>query len=279
MGDREHHLWGVRLDDIAIEDLREKLRSSLGAERPIIVVTPNPEFLMMARADETYRDVLNRADLSVPDGVGLRYAIAAHSEDRLNNRHIGVDVVELLAGIAQETSASFVLLGGFHPFLERARQYFTMQHQGLRCTAINPGFVPDELGVDLVSHNVIHQLEVIDAKIIAVGLGRGRGRGQGKQERYLHELAAKFPQARIIIGVGGAIDYFGSAVSRAPKLWRNLGFEWLWRIGAEPWRIRRVGNAVIVFPILIAWDTLTSGQFIAATRRVFQELSLLFRKV
>lgn len=277
MDDREHRIWGVRIDDIDNDTLVRRCADMLTGSRPMIIVTPNPEFLMMARSDESYRDVLNRADVSIPDGVGLRYAVAAQSNARLQHRHIGVDAVEMLAGIAHEHAVPFVLLGGFHPFLERARQYFATQYPGIHCTAINPGFVPDERGVDLVTQNVLHQLQVVDAKIIAVGLGRGRGQGRGKQERYLHELAAKFPSARIIIGVGGAIDYFGSAVSRAPKAWRSLGFEWLWRIGAEPWRIRRVGNAVVVFPILVAWDTLKSGNFLAATRRVFHEISLLFR--
>lgn len=91
------------------------------------------------------------------------------------------------------------------------------------------------------------------------------------------ELAQKYPQARVIIGVGGAIDYFGSMVSRAPKLWRKYGFEWLWRLGAEPWRSWRIFNAVVVFPILVAWDTLRNGKFLSACRFVAKDLISHFR--
>ncbi len=251
----------------------------MNGDRPHLVVTPNPEFLMTARNNQEYRALLQLADLSVPDGVGLQYAVAALHKDRLRYRHSGVDVVEVLATIAVETSSSFVLLGGLHPFLERARQYFATQYPGVFCTAINPGFVADVIDQPLVSQNVIHQLTVCDAKIIAVALGRGRGAGLGKQERFMQELATKYPSARIIIGVGGAIDYFGSAVSRAPKMWRKIGLEWLWRLGAEPWRARRIFKAAVTFPIQIAWDTLRSGQFISACQRVLQEIILHFRKV
>ena len=279
MTDRVHTVWGVKLDDIDDVALHDRLTQFVNSDRAHIVVTPNPEFLLTARKRDGYKSLLALADLSVPDGVGLQYAIAALSEQRLEHRHMGVDVVEVLAKISVETSSSFVLLGGMHPFLERARQYFATQYPGVSCTAINPGFIPDVDDQPLVSQNVIHQLQVADAKIIAVALGRGRGAGLGKQERFMKELAEKYPSARIIIGVGGAIDYFGSAVSRAPKLWRQYGLEWLWRLGSQPWRVRRICNAVVVFPILIAWDTLRSGQFIPACRRVFREIGLHFRKI
>ncbi|MCR4312433.1 MAG: WecB/TagA/CpsF family glycosyltransferase [Candidatus Uhrbacteria bacterium] len=279
MTDNVHAVWGVPLHDLTDDELRARLADFLRGERAHIVVTPNPEFVMTARKNEDYRILLANADMSVPDGIGLRFAVAALSQDRLRHRHSGVDVVEVLAELANATSSSFVFLGGMHPFLERARQYFATQYPGILCTAINPGFIPDVASDDLVSQNVIHQLLVSDAKIIAVALGRGRGAGLGKQERYMDELARKFPSARIIIGVGGAVDYFGSAVSRAPRFWRQYGMEWLWRLGAEPWRARRIANAIFVFPILVAWDTLRSGQFISACRRVFQEILLLFRKV
>lgn len=272
-----HDIWGVKLHDIGDDDLRAWICGALRDDRSHLIVTPNPEFLLAARQQSDYRELLNSADLSLPDGVGIRFAVAANG-GTLAHRHTGVETLELLAEIARDTSTSFVLLGGMHPFLERARLYFTTQYPGISCTAINPGLVPDVANTELVSQNVVHQLSVADAKVVAVALGRGRGVGRGKQERYMAELAKKFPDARIIIGVGGAVDYFGSAVSRAPKMWRKYGFEWLWRLGAEPWRAKRVARALLVFPILVAWDTLRSGQFIPACRRVANDLWSHFRR-
>jgi len=45
----------------------------------------------------------------------------------------------------------------------------------------------------------------------------------------------------ILIGVGGAVDYFSGAVRPPPKLIADIGFEWLWRVFQQPRsRIRRV---------------------------------------
>jgi N-acetylglucosaminyldiphosphoundecaprenol N-acetyl-beta-D-mannosaminyltransferase len=41
------------------------------------------------------------------------------------------------------------------------------------------------------------------------------------------------------MGVGGAFDYFSGTVSRAPKLIQRIGFEWLYRLARQPWRVKR----------------------------------------
>lgn len=44
------------------------------------VVTPNPEFILAAEKDADFRQVLNSADLVIPDGIGVVYSakILAH---------------------------------------------------------------------------------------------------------------------------------------------------------------------------------------------------------
>src|SRR6185503_11284770 len=44
---------------------------------------------------------------------------------------------------------------------------------------------------------------------------------------------------RIAIGVGGSLDYLAGYARRAPEWAQRLGLEWLFRLIAEPWRLRR----------------------------------------
>lgn len=44
---------------------------------------------------------------------------------------------------------------------------------------------------------------------------------------------------RIMVGVGGAFDYISGNIPRAPLLIRLIGFEWLFRLLVQPWRIKR----------------------------------------
>ncbi|OGG08636.1 hypothetical protein A2154_02370 [Candidatus Gottesmanbacteria bacterium RBG_16_43_7] len=45
--------------------------------------------------------------------------------------------------------------------------------------------------------------------------------------------------ALILMSVGGAFDYISGRLRRAPPWVRRAGFEWLWRLIAEPWRVKR----------------------------------------
>ena len=45
--------------------------------------------------------------------------------------------------------------------------------------------------------------------------------------------------AKVFMGVGGAFDYISGKIPRAPVFIRELGFEWLFRLVIQPWRIKR----------------------------------------
>jgi exopolysaccharide biosynthesis WecB/TagA/CpsF family protein len=168
------------------------------------------------------------------------------------------------------------LLGGDAFSLGQTKQYFTTQHPGVSIIGIDPGNIPDR-ETDLLPNPLLAKIRELGVCIVAVGLGRGKSARQGRQERVMREIAQDIATARIIIGVGGAIDFYGNAALRAPKIMQRLGFEWLWRLVQEPWRWRRVGNAVIVFPITVAWDTLKQARFWRACRNVAVENYRNFR--
>ena len=64
------------------------------------------------------------------------------------------------------------------------------------------------------------------------------GLGLPKQERWiarnLHRLNVK-----VAIGVGAAFSFHAETVARAPKWIGDAGFEWLWRLAAEPKKMWR----------------------------------------
>ena len=46
-------------------------------------------------------------------------------------------------------------------------------------------------------------------------------------------------QGIVCMGVGGAFDYLAEKVPRAPRFMQMIGFEWLFRLVHQPWRMRR----------------------------------------
>ena len=70
------------------------------------------------------------------------------------------------------------------------------------------------------------------AKIVTVAMGSPR------QEILMRDCRLVSPDA-LYMGVGGTYDVFTGHVKRAPKVWQNLGLEWLYRLLSQPSRITR----------------------------------------
>ncbi len=263
-----HEVFGVRFDDVSRENLTACLRIWLNEGDAHTVVTPNPEFLLEARGNAAFRELLNGSDLVLPDGVGIRYAVAALSDRTLTHRHTGADVLELLATLCAEQGKTLLLFGGLPGSAQSAADVFRRRSPRLRVIAFDPGQIdPSRLSSDL-----LQKLREAHPDVLAVALG------QGKQERFIREVAPHLPSLRIAIGVGGALDMLSGKRPRAPRWLRATGLEWLWRLIIEPKRARRIARAVFLFPAVVACATLKRRRFLHACRRVFAEVfDQLFR--
>jgi N-acetylglucosaminyldiphosphoundecaprenol N-acetyl-beta-D-mannosaminyltransferase len=65
--------------------------------------------------------------------------------------------------------------------------------------------------------------------------------GFPKQERFLLENKNAL-HIKAGIGIGGSFDVWAGALKRAPKVFRSFGLEWLYRLGQEPSRIKRIAT-------------------------------------
>ncbi|MBI2117865.1 WecB/TagA/CpsF family glycosyltransferase, partial [Candidatus Peregrinibacteria bacterium] len=75
--------------------------------------------------------------------------------------------------------------------------------------------------------------------------------GAPEQDLWIDRYLSAMPSVRVAMGIGGTLDFLAGVRKRAPALVQKLGFEWLWRLLNEPWRLRRIWNAVVVFPWLV----------------------------
>ncbi len=262
---RPVRLFGVVVQDLTLAEWRGLVESWFQEPRLHTIVTPNPEMILQARKDPSFAETLNRADASVPDGVGLQYAAAAFG-DRLEHRHAGVDLLKELAAICVTREQPLLLLGGKNGSAERAAQYLHGLYPGLNVHAYDPGPIEWHEGVWHLPPGLRDFLRVRRPAAVAIGLG------QGKQEAFAEDILADLPFVRVSIGVGGAFEMLAGALPRAPERWRRGGFEWLWRLWLEPRRFVRIFRAVVIFPAVVALATLKQRRFFRACTGVLQFL-------
>ncbi len=238
-------LMDVPIDGVTRDEAVRRARAMFDEPRMHLVTTPNPEMLVLAAKDERFRQALRKADLAVPDGIGLLY-VARLKGERLPERVSGADFAYDIAAIAAERNAGLFLLGGDPGSAEKAADALRARHPGIRIVgAMRGGKVgKDAEGNPLTDPSVLEAVRAAAPEVLFVAFGHG------KQERWITSAAASLPSVRLAMGVGGTLDFLAGAVPRAPSWLRKAGLEWLWRLIIQPWRIGRIWTAVFVFPFL-----------------------------
>jgi N-acetylglucosaminyldiphosphoundecaprenol N-acetyl-beta-D-mannosaminyltransferase len=91
---------------------------------------------------------------------------------------------------------------------------------------------------------VIDQINKVNPDILWVGLGLL------KQEQWIAAHQDKI-DASWIIGVGAAFDFLSDTIKRAPKVFREMGLEWFYRLVFEPRMfVRNIYSLSIFLPTL-----------------------------
>jgi len=67
------------------------------------------------------------------------------------------------------------------------------------------------------------------------------------QEKNIYHGLKNWPSVKLALAVGGSFDYITGRAKRAPKIFRQLGIEWLWRLIRQPRRLKRIYNATCIF--------------------------------
>ena len=237
---------GVQIDQKNHQECVEKVIEFLNTDSQHSIFTPNPEMLVMAASESYFREVLNSADLLLCDGKGVEFV----TQKKLH-RLSGVDFIEDICRVAAQENKKVFLLGtGSSEVLEKAKFELEDRHLGLEIVGMHEGVTlkMSEQGVEVQDRDthkkMLETIQKADPEILFVAFGHG------KQEMWIDEYLSKLPSVQIAMGVGGSFEFIAKKLPRAPKWMRSIGLEWLFRLMLQPKRIKRIWNAVVVFPVL-----------------------------
>lgn len=224
----KNNYLGVGITNETIEDILEYIENRLKKGPKFFIVTPNPEILVYASKNPTFKMILNEAEIALPDGTGLFLA----SILRLNpfkQRIPGVDFMKELC----EKPISIGLLGGKPGIADRVAQRLKVRNSHLKVEFVGEEWPTADEIKDLRLKNpksYLLNLKSIDILFVAFG--------HPKQEEWIYKNLDQLP-IKAAMGVGGSFDYISGEVKRAPFMVRAVGFEWLYRLIKQPWRFKR----------------------------------------
>ena len=220
-------ILGVKVDAVTMAQAVERVQELISARKPSIVATANAEMLMRATHDAELHQILNAAELVVPDGAGTVWA-AHHLGYEMPERVAGYDLVQELLKLAPKKSQRIFFFGSAPGIAEKAKAKAETLYPGIEIAGTRNGFftAADE-------PEIIAQIRNSRADILLAALG------VPKQEKWLaaHKSELNVP---VSIGVGGTLDVMAGAVRRAPKWMQRAKLEWLFRAMLQPSRAGRL---------------------------------------
>jgi N-acetylglucosaminyldiphosphoundecaprenol N-acetyl-beta-D-mannosaminyltransferase len=230
-------ILGIRIDGFSRENIEDWVRGALDGEpKQKFIATLNAEIILKGYRDKKYAAILNGADLNLCDGFGPRLASWVLGK-RIKSRYTGVDLVDFALKSAKERNFNVLVVAAKNS-LSRPEKI--------------ENSIKEKYGIQA-------QAEYFDERIFQGEAAKAAqivfsNFGAPEQEKFLSRNREKFPNAKILAGVGGTFDFLTGKMKRAPVWMRKIGIEWLFRFIQEPKRAKRIWSAVFVFPILAVFS-------------------------
>ena len=176
------------------------------------VVTINPEMISAAHSNSEFANIIDNADLIVPDGIGVELGlkILGHNVRRIAGIELGKELI-----IKFSKAGKKIAMVGAKPTI-----------------------------VDGAIENLKNEIAKTQPDLVLVALG------SPKQEFFIHSLKDRLPNATMI-GLGGSFDVWAGVVERAPEIYQKLGLEWLYRTIKEPQRFKRIFPTLPLFVLKV----------------------------
>lgn len=233
----------LRVESLTMDETLAAIECHLDKEGSALLQLAfvNADCVNVARRDSRYRQVVNRAGLVLPDGIGMRMAGRLLGQPFRQNVN-GTDLFPRLCQRLDARAGSVYLLGARPGVAAAVADKLRQTYPRLRVLGSDDGYFTAADEAALLAR--IHAAQP-DVLLVAMGAPR--------QECWIAEHAEALG-ARVAIGVGGLFDFVAGCVPRAPQWVRELGLEWAYRLLHEPrrlWRRYVIGNLRFLLAIYL----------------------------
>jgi N-acetylglucosaminyldiphosphoundecaprenol N-acetyl-beta-D-mannosaminyltransferase len=229
------NILGLNICRVNMKDSMNFVKGAIERKEKSIIFTPNSEIVMVANKDTEFKEILNKADLLVPDGIGLVLA-SKYLKKELQERVTGIDLMEEMLKYANEENKSIYILGAKPGVAKMACENIKAKYNNIDIKGSYHGYFKG-FHIGMKDHMeeklVLKEINEKKPDILFVAFGAP------KQEKWINEFKDDI-DANIFIGVGGSVDVYAGNVKRAPKIYQKLCIEWLYRVIKEPFRIKRI---------------------------------------
>jgi len=224
-------ILGVSIEKLSKSDILEKIKKFLTNPSNFYhIVSLNTENLVVAQENNEFKIALNSAQIKIIDGVGV-VAAAKILKVEAGERVTGVELMNDIIKLAQIRRLRVLLLGGRPNLAVSLSNCYQRQYPEAKFLG-NFGIADVKNPKENEEERIFSIVADFKPHIILAAFG------SPDQELWFWRNRSRL-KGIICMGVGGAFDYLGGVVPRAPVFIRKIGLEWLFRLFVQPWRWRR----------------------------------------
>lgn len=220
-------ILGVPVASLTMGEAVEQAERWMDERRGALITTANAEMIMNATRDEELLDILQSADLVVPDGAGTVWA-AHHLGHAMPERVAGYDLTQALLKRAPEKKRRVFFFGSAPGVAEKARQKAEALYPGIQIVGVRNGYFSEA-----EEPEIVREIRDAEPDLLLAALG------VPKQEKWLKKYKAELG-VPVSIGVGGTLDVMAGTTKRAPLWIQKAKLEWLFRGILQPKRAGRL---------------------------------------
>ena len=215
------------------EEAVREILTLVADQRRQFVLPVNVDVLVKFReapSDVEFQSACRAAQVVLADGMPIVWASRLLRRP-LPGRVAGVDLLGALCVEMARTGRTGFFLGAGPGIAARAAEAISRRAPRFRLAGVHSpplGFEHDSA----LNRIAVEAVNRAAPDFLFVALGPPRA------EKWIH---AHLPilNVGVAMPVGGSFDILAGVVGRAPRLMRETGLEWVWRLGHEPARLWR----------------------------------------
>ncbi len=240
---------GISIDVLDTDGLLERIITFAYEDTTRLVMYVNTDCMLISLDNDSYKQVLNTADLVYADGVGVVLGAKIWGKT-LPGRSTGADFMPGFCEIFSKYGLRLFFLGAQQEVVEEAASQLRGKVPDLKIVGTHHGYFKEE-----ETSQIIRLINEAKPHVLIVGMGAPC------QELWISKNR-ELLKVPVLWGVGGLFDFLSGRTKRGPQWLLDNGFEWLCRLFVEPkrlWKRYLIGN--VKFIAYLLWFRFTKREF------------------
>jgi N-acetylglucosaminyldiphosphoundecaprenol N-acetyl-beta-D-mannosaminyltransferase len=219
-------ILNINVDLISIEESIKKIINWAKQNKSSYICLLNVHMFMEAYDNQNFTDLINNANLVLPDGKPIQIAQKILGEN--TSHHIrGYDLTLAVCDAASKKNLNIGFYGSSNKVLRNLKKNLYEKYPNIKINFLfSPPYRPLTIKED---NEIIKKINSSNISILFIGLGCP------KQEKWMFTHINKINA--VMFGVGAAFDFIGGNKKLAPKWAQKFALEWIFRLIEEPKRL------------------------------------------